>query len=234
MDIVGVVRLVRIKESFWRRLKGSISVGFSYTRATETAEFTLSGDTGYRGEKLSSKLNYNAYVTDQSQKRTSRYEAGFSLDRFLKRRWTAGGAVRAEHNEELGLDLRASLTAMGSRYVVETNKTVVRLSLGLAGTRESYIGIDSTSYNLELPLEVYYSRFTFHKPKSNIQVSGALYPSLTTSGRYRGSFTTDIDHEILTDLHFVIGFYYDYDNKPPSGSARDDYRLSTGLKWTFG
>lgn len=234
MDLMNIVRITPIKDSFWQRLKGSISVGFSYTRATKTAEATLGGDTNYRGETYAGRLSYSAYMSDQAERRTSRYNGAFNIGRFLGRRWTAGGAVGAEHNEELGLDLRASLRAVGSRFVVETNKTVLRLSLGLSATHESYIATDSTSYNLELPLEVYYSRFTFHNPESDIRVSGVLYPNLTTKGRYRGSITTDITHEIYTDLDFVIGFYYDYDSKPPPGSAREDYRLSTSLKWTFG
>lgn len=234
VDIVSIVRLIQIKESFWQRLKGSISAGFSYTRATETAEATLGGDTNYRGETYAGKLSYSGYTTDQAERRTSRYNAAFNIDRFLRRRWTVGGAVSAEHNEELGLDLRTSLTAVGSRYLVETNRTVLRLSLGLAATHESYIAADSTSYNLELPLEVYYSRFTFHDPESNIGLTVAVYPSLTTQGRYRSSIKVDLDHEVYKDLYFVIGLYYDYDSKPPGDAAKDDYRLSTSLKWTFG
>ena len=234
LGLLGVVRLTRIKETFWRRLKGSISIGFSYTRATETAEATLGGDTRYRAEKYGGRITYNAYLTDQAEERTSRYNFGFNLDRFLKRRWTVGGAFGVEHNEELGLDRRTSLAAVGSRIVVETNRTVVTLSLGLSGTQENFIGSDSTTYNLELPMEFSYSRFQFHNPESNIQLSGSVYPSLTTEGRYRASITTDISHEIYTDLFFAVSFYYDYDNKPPRDAARDDYRLSTSLKWTFG
>jgi hypothetical protein len=233
-DLHGIVRITPIKAGFLQRLKGSISTGFSYTRATKTTEFTLSGDTSYRGEKYSSKLDYSAYITDQAERRTSRYNTGLSIDRFLKRRWTVGGLVNVEHNEELGLDLRLSLTASGSRYVVESNKTIVRFSLGIAGTRERYIGSDSTSYNLESPITAEYSRFTFQNPKSNIQLSGVLYPNLTTKGRYRGSLNADLNHEIYKDLFFVIGSYYDYDSKPPKGAAKEDYRFNTSIRWTFG
>lgn len=234
LRIKNIVRLIRIKDSFWARLKGSISIGFSYTRATKTAEGSLGGDTRYRGERYAGRLSYSAYVTDQSEKRTSRYNFGFNADRFLARRWTVGGAFGIEHNEELGLDRRASLTATGSRFALETNKTVIRVALGLSGTRETYIGSDSSSYNLELPIEVTYSRFTFHNPESSIQISAAAYPNLTTKGRYRGSLTTELNHEIYKDLFFVISFYYDYDNKPPENAAKDDYRISTSLRWTFG
>lgn len=234
LDLLTVVRITRIKDGFWQRLKGSFSAGFSYTRATETAEFTLRGDTSYRGESYGGKLDYSAYITDQSENRTSRYNSGFSIDKFLARRWTLGGAIGAEHNEELGLDLRGSFSVLGSRYALETNRTVIRLVLGLSTTRETYLGSDSTSYNLEVPMEIQYSRFTFHNPESNINLKGALYPNLTTKGRYRASINTDIDYEILNDLYFAISFYYDYDSKPPTGSAQDDYRVSTSLKWTFG
>lgn len=234
LDLRRVVRMTPLKAGFFLRLKGSISTGFSYTRATRTAEFTLGGNTRYRGEKYAGNLSYSAYITDQAEKQTSRYSTGFGIDRFLRRRWTVGGKANAEHNEELGLDLRLSLTASGSRYVVETNKTILSFSVGLAATRERYIASDSSSYNLELPIQADYSRFTFNNPKSNIQISAALYPILTGEGRYRASLNVDLNHEVFKDLFFVIGVYYDYDSEPPEGAARDDYRFNTSIAWSFG
>jgi hypothetical protein len=234
LQMVDIVRMTWIKSGFIERLKGDVSVGFSYTRATETAEFTLGGKTDYRSDRWGSNLNYSAYITEQADRKTSRYDVGYSIDRFLRRRWTAGGAVQFEHNEELGLDLRSSLTASGSRFFIETSNTTVNFSLGVSGTRESFIGSDSVSYNVELPVTVRYVRYTFHNPESDIRLGGAVYPNLTTSGRYRASVNCDLNYEVVTDFFVVIGFYYDYDNKPPAGSARQDYRFSTSLKWSFG
>ncbi len=234
LSLPDIVRITWIKSSFIQRLKGDISAGFSYTRATRTAEFTLGGKTDYRGEKWRSNLNYSAYLTDQAETRTSRFDVGYSIDRSLRRRWTVGAALQAEHNEELGLDLRESLTASGSRFAVETNSSTLNFSLGLGGTRETYIGSDSVSYNLELPITVQYARFTFHNPESDIRLAGSIYPNLTTSGRYRASVNCDFNYEVLKDLFIVLGAYYDYDSNPPSGAAKDDYRFSTSIKWSFG
>jgi hypothetical protein len=234
LALLDVVSITWIKETFLRRLKGSLEIGFSYTRATKTAEATLAGDTRYRGDLYGGKLSYHGYFTQQAEVQTSRYNFGFNLDRYFKRRWTVGGVFGMEHNEELGLNLRTSLSAVGSRILIETNRTMVRVAVGLSATQESYIGSDSTSYNLELPLEASYQRFQYHSPKSNIQLSGAFYPNLTTRGRYRASINVDLSHEVYKDLFFVISFYYDYDNKPPQGSAKDDYRLNTSVRWTFG
>jgi len=233
MDLHRIVRITPIKLGFWKRLKGSISAGFSYTSATETSEFNLGGGTSSRTEKYNRKLDYSIYVTDQTEKRTSRYSAGLTVDRFLGRRWTAGLGFSGEHNEELGLDLRLSLTLAGTRYLLETNKSLLRFSLGLSGNQERYIDTDSTAYNLEIPIVAEYRRFTFNNPESDIGLSGTIYPSLTTGGRYRGSLDADLNHEIYKDLFFVIGFYYDYDSKPPTGGATDDYRLTTSIKWTY-
>ena len=234
LEIIEIVRITPIEAGFLQRLDGSISVGFSYTRATDTAEFTLGGDTSYRGEKNAGKLEYSGYISDQSEQRTSRYNASLSYERFLRRRWTVGSALTAEGNEELGLDSRYSLTLNGSRYIVETNKTILKASLGLAGTREIHSDTDSTSYNLELPVTADYKRFTFQNPESNIQLSGSIYPNLTTSVRYRASVNLDLNHELLSDLFFVIQVYYDFDNQPPEGAAKDDYRFSTSISWSFG
>ncbi len=234
LDLLSVVRLTRIKDTFLRRLKGSVSAGFSYTRATDTAEGTLEGQTNYRGERYKGGLSYSMYITQQSGDRTSRYSFGFKAGRFLKRRWTIGGNIGLEHNEELALDKRASITGTGSRVIFETIKTMIEVSVGVSGTRETYIGSDSTSYNIELPLAFDYSRYVWHHPKSKVIFSTSFYPNLTTEGRYRASVNLDLVHEIYKDLHFVIGFYFDYDSRPPEDAAKDDYRLTTSLRYTFG
>jgi hypothetical protein len=117
---------------------------------------------------------------------------------------------------------------------VETNNSNLNFSLGFSGTRETYIGSDSISYNLELPFTVQYARYTFHNPKSDIRFTGSVYPNLTTRGRYRASLNLDFNYEIVKDFFVVIGSYYDYDSEPPRSAARDDYRFSTSLKWSFG
>jgi hypothetical protein len=234
IPLIDIVRMTWIKSGAIERIKGDVSVGFSYTRATETAEFTLGGKTDYRSDRWRSSLNYSVYITEQADTKTSRYNVAYSADRFLRKRWTAGGAVQAEHNEELGLDLRGSVTASGSRFVIETRNTSVNFSLGISGTRETFMESDSVSYNVEMPLTIRYVRYTFHNPESDVRLEGSVYPNLTTSGRYRAAVDCDLNYEVLSDFFVVIGFYYDYDNKPPAGAASDDYRFSTSLKFSFG
>jgi len=234
LAILDVVQITPIKQHFLSRLRGSLSAGFSYTKATSTAELSLSGNTTYRDEKYQGTLDYNAYLTAQADDTTSNYTAKFSFSRFLRRRWTVGVGAGAEANEELGLDMRLNLSLLGSRLLVETNKTVLAALVGVAGTREQYTGSDSTSYNIEIPLGFGYTRFTFHNPKSNIDIQGVFYVNLTTHDRYRATANASLNHEIATNLYLVLNSNYQYDNKPPPGSAKDDYRLNTTIQWTFG
>ncbi|MFC1800185.1 DUF481 domain-containing protein [Candidatus Eisenbacteria bacterium] len=173
-------------------------------------------------------------MTAQAADTTSNYDLAFDFNRFLKRRWTLGAQISAEANEELGLDLRLSLGLLGSRILIETNKTILDAVLGISGTREDYATSDSTSYNLEIPIGLYYTRFTFHDPKSSIEIDGQVYPSLTTHGRYRGNANISLNYEIAHNLYLVLGYYYQYDSLPPEGSSKDDSRMNTSISWTFG
>ncbi len=52
-----VIRISRIKDSFWKRLDGSADFGFSYTKASQVGRLTLDGDVRYRTRRLSSNLD---------------------------------------------------------------------------------------------------------------------------------------------------------------------------------
>ncbi len=43
-----VIRISRIKDSFWKRLDGSGDLGFSYTKASEVGQLILNADVRYR------------------------------------------------------------------------------------------------------------------------------------------------------------------------------------------
>jgi hypothetical protein len=51
LDMNRVVRITPIKATFWKRLDGSFSLGFSYTKASDIAQFSFNGDAKYRRRK---------------------------------------------------------------------------------------------------------------------------------------------------------------------------------------
>ena len=59
------------------------------------------------------------------------------------------------------------------------------------------------------------------------------YPSLTIDDRQRFNFRFDLDFNLPGDWYFRIGFFDNYDNKPPAGFSENDYGWSNsfGLKF---
>ena len=60
-----------------------------------------------------------------------------------------------------------------------------------------------------------------------------LYPSLTESGRHRGTLDVSLRREIISDLFFDISFYESYDSDPPSAGETTDYGIVTSLGYKF-
>jgi hypothetical protein len=59
-------------------------------------------------------------------------------------------------------------------------------------------------------------------------------PSLTESGRYRGTAYISLSHEIVNDLYIDLSLNGSYDSKPPDVTADStDYSLSTSLGYKF-
>jgi len=48
IEIADVVHITPIADSFWGRIQGSLSAGFSFTKSSDVAQFSLSGNAVYR------------------------------------------------------------------------------------------------------------------------------------------------------------------------------------------
>jgi hypothetical protein len=90
-----VVRIRPIKSSFWDRIDGSISLGASYTRASEIGQGSLSVNIGVRRPKYEYNTKFDTTITVQpnepDQARTvdplhsqTAWNRGTCLDRELK------------------------------------------------------------------------------------------------------------------------------------------------------
>ena len=105
--------------------------------------------------------------------------------------WFVPGTGKLERNTGLGLDLRASAGGGVGRYLLQTNRSLLGAAGGLVVNRENPVDGDSTT-NLEALVAATYEFFTYDTPKTNIDMTFALYPSLNVSGRYGTDFSLNI------------------------------------------
>jgi hypothetical protein len=141
-----------------------------------------------------------------------------------------GGFMR---NQELGYDLRGTVSAGVGHFVARSNRAIFAVGGGLSTSREVPIEGDSTQ-QIEALLSVRQSYFTYDSPKTDVAFVANVYPSLSDWGRIRIEFDGRVKRELVKD--FTVGFslYDSFDSRPPTETARkNDVGLSLTIGWTF-
>jgi hypothetical protein len=229
-----VVRIRPIKSSFWDRIDGSISLGASYTRSSEIGQGSLTISVGTKRPAFEVTTDFSTTITVQpGQDDQSRTVLSASYLKLLRNRWFVPGTGKLESNNDLGLDLRSSAGVGIGRYVVQTNRSLLGAAGGLVVNRENPVEGDSTT-NVEAFAGATYEYFTYDTPKTSIDVTFLLFPSLSVGGRYRTDVSLSLSREIVKDFTIGMTAYDSYDSKPPAGSSSThDFGISLNVGWTF-
>ena len=75
--------------------------------------------------------------------------------------------------------------------------------------------------------------FHFDSPQVSLTASLSLLPSLSESGRVRGEGALKLRRELVSDLFFDVSLFDSYDNRPSSGSQKNDWSVVTSLGYSF-
>jgi hypothetical protein len=234
VPLVSVVRIMMLRTTFWKRLSGSIAVGFGYTKSSDLAQFN--GDLSVKFTRPSFSAEFKASSFIQRQENvddTTRNSASLSYTRTFENRQFALGQVSADQNRELGFDIRAGVTAAWGRYLLRSQGNEVLGAAGLYVNREIPVEGEQTT-NLEALIAFDWANFAFDFPKTDIEITSIFYVGLTQWGRYRVDLDGRLDRELFTDFHLILTGYYDYDSQPPTeGAAKDDYQVSLAIGYSF-
>lgn len=232
---VQVVLITPIEEKLRDRLDLDLSLGYSFTKSSDVAQFTFGAHASYRARKYLLRFDATSIRTTQADAPASRtQEAILDYRYFLKKRWFALAVGGLQENTELGLDLRTFAGGGGGRNVIQTNRTELALSGSLTASHEEPTeGTDSTD-SLEANLGLEYRFFVFKQPKRDVLVQFALIPSLTESGRVRSNFNTRFKLELVKDFFWELQLFVSTDNQPPTGAESDsDYGIITAFGYSF-
>ncbi len=234
IEFIDVVRLAPLYATFWRRIKGSLDLGFNYTQANQFVQFNLNANATVRKPTFATSASVNAFFSSQ-QGVTSSQRANFSVgyQKFLKDRWLLGGSLGFDRNQDLGLDLRLSAAADVGRDVIQTNQSSLTVLGGLSGNRETPVA-GTASYNLEAVLGAQYAGFTYDFPKVTVGGSLQVFPSLTDLGRVRLEFQAQAKREIVRDFYVSLSLFDSFDSRDPTTlQPRNDWGPVLAIGWTF-
>ncbi|MBP1634610.1 MAG: hypothetical protein H6Q10_1184 [Acidobacteria bacterium] len=232
LDLLSVVGLAPISNSFVRRLDGSISVGGSYTQSSGVAQLSAAFSITARWPAFEWRASVEDYITLKEADDTSeRFSADVGYSRYLWPNWAVLGWAQVERNPDLGFEVRSTVGGGFERTLLRTNRSSAVVGVGLAGAREH--PVDGEADTL-LPAALFFrhSFFTYSTPKTSLDTKVAAFPILNQWGRWLLEADTSVSREIFKNFSVALTFYESFDNRPPTVEA-DQNDLGTTLSVAF-
>ncbi len=234
VDYMDVVSMYPVESGFWDRLDLSASLGFTWDKSSEVGKYNLNIDAKYRRPDSVTHASMTTEVTTQEGRdNTSRAVFSATHLAYKKNRRFLTYFGNLEHNDELGLDLRALLGAGYGWVPIRSQRQWLNLAVGLDVNRE-IPNMGDPQNNLESVAMVRYEYFRYNGPERTFDASLMIFPGLTDWGRVRASFDTSFSLEFVADLFWKLSFYTSYDNKPISDEASTiDYGITSSIGYKF-
>jgi hypothetical protein len=224
--LTDIVNLTPLEDRFLDRLKGTLSSGFSYTKANDLMQINLNGSLTYLANKNQVDLFYDGNFTRQDTLASNQHQnSTLSFKRLLRRNWFLVSNLGFESSSELRLDLRTSFGVGGGKHLIHSNRTTLLIAGGIQGNKEEATG--QIQYNLEGLVTANYKVYIYESPEVSFNLSADVIPSLNDPGRIRTSVDSNLKWEIFNDFYLKWTFYHSFDSKPLSeGAAKYDWAIT--------
>lgn len=231
---VEVLRITPVEAGFFRQLEGTVDFGFSYTSGNDQYQTEFSSAVTYRRGAHSVTGRLASTFSGQTEGSSSARNQ-FTLDyrRQLSPRWYAGGLLDVLRSDQQSLDLRATAGGLLGRSLRQTERTRLSVFGGMAVSRDKYSAALGRPKTINTDALAGFDFNTFRFTTTDISSRLLLYPSLTTPGRTRVQFNTDLRIKLFKDLYWGFHLYENYDSKPPVRAEKNELGASTSLGWKF-
>jgi Protein of unknown function, DUF481 len=227
-----VTVITSIGKSFWKKMDGSVDVGFSYTHSSDIAQLNVNANTVYRSPLFEARLTGSGTATKSGddEGRDDRGAVQASYLRYLGGRWYVGAAGGVETNESLGIELRSQVSGAVGQRLINTNRAQLAVGGGLSFNDEQGVDTESTQ-NVEAIMTFRTSYYSYDWPRTNLDVAFQYFPSLSDFGRQRMQFDSSIKREVWKDVFLAVNVFDTFDSRPPTIDAD---RNDVGVVLSFG
>jgi hypothetical protein len=231
-----VERISRFSSRFWDRINGGLSVGFSYTKSSAIQVSNVNFNANYRSTTIDSSVAFSSNTTKDSSGSTTNRELLTGAVQFLRQSRNFWGLLGSlERDQSLGIDARLIAGAGIGRRFLQTTFTELTGVVGLVGSEEWIVDKSEPRASVEAVAGGSWQVFKFIEPKTRLNLSLYVFPSLTESGRYRSTGDLSLTHKFPHDVTVGLTGYLSYDNQPPeAGAEKSDYGVTFNLGYTFG
>ncbi len=215
--------------------EGNANVGFSYTSGNSRTSTLASG---IRASKSGASDKLTVYVRSlwnsnrNSTQRTTQNAVwgGFRYDRDFNPKMFAFGSWDFERDRPKKLNFRSVIGGGFGHHTIKSERTELDLLLGLAWNRAWQVGA-FTDTPEALGATVFRHRFT---DRLKFQKTFTFYQDVRGGGKYRFIVDASLSADITKRIGWYITIGDRYNNHPFGLSLKNDFLLTTGIKWNFG
>ena len=232
-----IVTLGETSDNFWGRFAVSISSGFIFTKANNSAQYNLSSSITYPRPRWSASLLFNSALSTASGIESStRNQLDLSAYHLLPpKNWFYSAGASLLQSTEQGIDIRSGIGGGLGRYLTNTE----HFSLSFGGG----LGWQNTQYNqsvvAEAPEDILAllvngdMRLVKFK-RTKLTVTFSALPALSDPGRFFFNTNADLFFKLFSNFTLNFSFYGNWDTRPPPTFSGSDYGFTSGIGWTFG
>jgi len=227
-----IIALEEVDDDFWNRIKGSIDLGFNFSKANNNTQIIIGGDLHYADKSWLMEGDIGVMNSKQDDaERTKRTDANLELIRILPRKWYLLGDVSFLSNTEQALDGRISPSLSLGKFLISTNKLYLGLSAGLSYNIENYVDDSFNKTSSEAVISTSFNMFDYED--IDLKTGLDFYSSLSERGRVRVDYDMVLKYDLPLDFYVKLGFTLNFDNQPAIMGNDVDYIFTTGFGWEF-
>ena len=232
-----VVRITPIdeQEKFWQNLDGSFSLGLQTQKSSEVTTSNFNLDVFRRARTYLVGLKMNSVITDQPSEETKAQQSvEVNYQRFRANRWFTDWFTRWERIDEQGIAGRNSAGGAFGRYILQTNRNLLSVSLGVQAARTSFFGEEASGTEAEGRIELRYLRRRL-VPEVSMTFTTKIYPLLGDLSEYRADTDLSFKREFFDDFFLDLTIGHSYTSNPAQdiGASKIDYNVTTSLGYSF-
>ncbi|WP_232296174.1 DUF481 domain-containing protein [Terriglobus sp. TAA 43] len=230
-----VVSIEETNPNFFRRLRGNVDLGMSFSQSNSQTQVTLQGSLASQTVKHILGATMSTQFTSQLETNNTR-ETDIKTEYFSQirqSRWANGAIANFLSSSAQKINLRTSVGGAIAFQGIKTNKTELIFIGGVAYTIEqnSIEETNSRSNSVDTAWAVQYSTFRFDS--TDFDTTIWLYPSISQAGRLRMTLNEDVYVKFYKDFYVRGSFYDNYDNQPTVTAPANNLGTSLTVGWSF-
>ena len=234
VDLNDLSEIIALDKSFWQRLNGNLSAGFTFAKSSNLGQFNFSTVVRYVTDQVEYQLSASGIASiDSTEFSRDREDASIFVNYNFSPTWFAAVGFKYQRNLELSLSRRyQELIGGGNKLVVGKHWQVLAIS-GITFNEEKTTFGEVSDLLLEVPVTLSFKYFRYRNPNLQITSGNSVYFGLSQKGRIRYDTNTNISWELVR--YFALDFtpYASYDNQPPQNGNKFDFGVAISISYRF-